>query len=208
MLQVLASHPRGTHKARRASRLVLSQLSQTNSVVGTNKQWQDMGSSVDVNARAVLEKGAALHLNLLKEAFATAETVEMSFDASRYGKYNHELFVCRSPEAVCSEHVGVEKGLASYLPPIPLQELLWRDSKPTDPLQTEDLEHLDAHGIRPLAGASTKLMLRVLNHELHFLGLTLASFKSLQNFRRLPAGWVRYWCDQRRCWIRASDAID
>ena len=32
------------------------QLSQTNSVVGTNQQWQDMGSSADVNARAVLEK--------------------------------------------------------------------------------------------------------------------------------------------------------
>ena len=64
-------------------------------------------------AKAVLEKGAALHSNLLKQAFATAETIGMSFDASRYGKYNHELFVCRSPEAVCSEHVGVEKGLAA-----------------------------------------------------------------------------------------------
>ena len=211
LMHTLATHPRGPHRARRATRLVLSRLSAANSVAGTTKAWQDMGSQVAVSNETLLEKGAALHLNYLHEAFSMAETVEMVFDASRYGKYNHELYICQSPEAVCPKPLrsqGSELGLSCFLPPIPLQELLWRDAKPSAPLTAKEMERLCEKGMRSDPGASTKHMFRVLNHQLRWLGLTLASFQSRQHFRHLPAGWVRYWCQRRLCWIRASDCCD
>ena len=93
-------------------------------------------------------------------------------------------------------------------PPIPLQELLWRDAKPSAPLTAKEMERLCEKGMRSDPGASTKHMFRVLNHQLRWLGLTLASFQSRQHFRHLPAGWVRYWCQRRLCWIRASGCGD
>ncbi len=159
----------------------------------------DSGHGVCSAGHHMMQTCARYERTVFQE-LCSVNTLELCLDASRFGGRNIEVCVVYSPD--CTAKTG--HGLAAYLPPQQVRELLWRTRPAGTDLTEEDKLAFDATGFRTKPHTRTYDFLRLLNHCLSILGRDLGFFQAA-SMPELTPGAARKRCPASGRWLRICE---
>ena len=87
------------------------------------------------------------------------------------------------------------------------RELGWRPEAAGAPMSKKNIRRFNEKGMKPEDGMKARDWVRVVSHWMRCLNRRLLDFKA-EPMPTLPSGWVRYWCEPKKRWMRSPSDGD
>ena len=133
-----------------AGPLLRSRLAQKKNIRGARREWREDGAKWTPGSDSVLRQVCGAHLIKVRQTFAHAPVIELCFDASQVSIRNHDIFAvyayeCHTSTGSMATGFGAStssEGTSTYLPPVRVPELAWREGDADEALSHGLAGHL------------------------------------------------------------------
>ena len=184
--------------------LLRSRLAFKKNIRGARRTWREDGAKWAPGPDSVLRQACSAHLGKVQKVFAKAPVVELCFDGSQVSIHNHDIFAAYTP-TVSGVWGSASEGMATYLPPVRVPELAWRERDPDEPLTEQDMDWWASRGWLSRRGARAYQAARPVQHVLvNMLETKVTDFAAPKGFNGMPAGDKRIWDEHEGRWYRGA----
>lgn len=201
---LLATQPPGRGGA---GPLLRSRLASKKNIRGARRTWREDGAKWAPGPDSVLRQACSTHLSKVRMTFAEAPVLELCFDASGVSIRNHDIFAAYTPTASGGVKTSSE-GVATYLPPVRVPELAWRERDADEPITEQDMEWWESRGWLSRRGVRAYQAVRSVQHVLvNMLETKVTDFAAPKGLTRMSGGERRIWDEEEGRWYRGAPPV-
>ena len=203
-LSLLTTHPPGRVEV---GPLLRGRLAMKKNIRGARRQWREDGAQWAPGPDSVLRQACLMHLNTVRQTFAHAPVLELCFDASQISIRNHDIFAVYALTGSGGARAKSE-GISSYLPPVRVPELAWRERDADEPLTDQDRQWWASRGWRSREGIRAYQAVRSVQHVMvNMLETKVTDFTPPTDLGRMSSGDRRVWDEQEGRWYRGRPPL-
>jgi len=158
--------------------------------------WREDGGKWALRPKSVLQQACPMHLGIVQKRFAGAPVLELCFDASGIAIRSHDIFAANTP-TISGFVSTICEGVATYLPPVRVPELSWRERDAYEAITEQDRLWRESRGRQShRAVRAYQEMLCAQHVLLNMLSTTVTDFVAPQVLSRMSVGDARVWDEQ------------
>ena len=201
---LLATQPQGRGGV---GPLLRCRLACKNNIRGARRTWREDGAKWAPGPNSVLRQACSTHLGMVRKRFAEVPVLELCFDASGISIRNHDIFAAYTPTV--SGGVGAScEGVGTYLPPVRVPELAWRERDADEPITEQDRHWWESRGWKSRRGVRAYQAMRSVQHVLvNMLSTTITDFVAPQDLSKMSFADTRVWDEQEGRWYRGAPPL-